>query len=36
MVLLTKSQMQQIFLLTEVLLPCGVLVLGALVWWRHR
>jgi len=36
MVLLTKSQMQQIFLLTEVLLPCGVLVLGTLVWWRHR
>jgi ABC-type uncharacterized transport system involved in gliding motility auxiliary subunit len=36
MVLLTKPQMQQIFLLTEVLLPLGVLVMGAVVWWRRR
>jgi len=29
LLLLTKPQMQQIFLLTEVLLPLGVLVIGA-------
>jgi hypothetical protein len=36
LVLLTKLQMQQIFLLTEVLLPLGVLVIGVLVWWKRR
>ncbi len=36
LLLLTKPQMQQIFLLTEVLLPLGVLVIGAVVWWRRR
>ncbi len=36
LLLLTKPQMQQIFLLTEVLLPLGVLVVGAVVWWRRR
>jgi ABC-type uncharacterized transport system involved in gliding motility auxiliary subunit len=36
MVLLTKSQMQVIFALVEVLLPLGVLALGALIWWRRR
>jgi hypothetical protein len=36
LILLTKPQMRQIFLLTEILLPLGVLVLGALVGWKHR
>jgi hypothetical protein len=36
LVLLTKPQMQQIFLLTEVLLPLGVLIIGAVVWWKRR
>lgn len=36
LVLLTKQQMQQIFLLTEVLLPLSVLILGAVVWWKRR
>jgi ABC-type uncharacterized transport system involved in gliding motility auxiliary subunit len=36
LVLLTKPQMRQIFLLTEVLLPCAVLVIGVVVWWRRR
>jgi hypothetical protein len=36
LVLLTKSQMQRIFLLIEVLLPLSVVALGAVVWWRRR
>src|SRR5207249_8958101 len=36
LVLLTKSQMQRIFLLVEVLLPLGVVAVGAVVWWRRR
>jgi ABC-type uncharacterized transport system involved in gliding motility auxiliary subunit len=36
LVLLTKRQMQQIFLLTEVLPPLSVLVLGVIVWWKRR
>jgi len=36
LVLLTKSQMQRIFLEIEVLLPFGVVALGAVVWWRRR
>jgi gliding motility-associatede transport system auxiliary component len=36
LVLLTKSQMQRIFLLIEVLLPLGVVAVGAVVWWRRR
>lgn len=36
LILLTKLQMRQIFLLTEVLLPLGVLILGAIVWWKSR
>lgn len=36
LILLTKPQMRQIFLLAELLLPLGVLVLGALVWWKNR
>jgi ABC-type uncharacterized transport system involved in gliding motility auxiliary subunit len=36
LVLLTKSQMQRIFLFIEVLLPLGVVALGAVVWWRRR
>lgn len=33
---LTKPQMRQIFLLTELLLPLSVLLIGALVWWQRR
>jgi hypothetical protein len=36
LVLLTKSQMQRIFLVIEVLLPLSVVALGAVVWWRRR
>jgi hypothetical protein len=36
LVLLTKSQMQRIFLVIEVLLPLGVVAAGAVVWWRRR
>jgi hypothetical protein len=36
LVLLTKSQMQRIFLLIEVLLPLSVVAVGAIVWWRRR
>jgi ABC-type uncharacterized transport system involved in gliding motility auxiliary subunit len=36
LILLTRPQMRQIFLVTEVLLPLGVLVLGAIVWWIRR
>jgi hypothetical protein len=36
LVLLTKSQMQRIFLLIEVLLPLSVVTVGAAVWWRRR
>jgi len=36
LVLLTKSQMQRIFLVLEVLLPFGVVAIGAVVWWRRR
>ena len=36
LVLLTKSQMQRIFLLIEVLLPLSVIAVGTLVWWRRR
>ena len=36
LVLLTKSQMQRIFLVVEVLLPLGVVAVGAVVWWRRR
>jgi hypothetical protein len=36
LVLLTKSQMQRIFLAIEVLLPLGVTAAGAIVWWRRR
>ena len=36
LVLLTKSQMQRIFLLIEVLLPLSVVVVGTVVWWRRR
>jgi hypothetical protein len=36
LVLLTKSQMQRIFLLIEVLLPLSVVAVGAVVWWRRR
>jgi len=36
LVLLTKSQMQRIFLAIEVLLPLCVVAAGVLVWWRRR
>jgi hypothetical protein len=36
LVLLTKSQMQRIFLLIEVALPVAVVAGGAIVWWRRR
>lgn len=36
LVLLTKSQMQQIFLVIEVLLPLSVVGVGVVVWWRRR
>jgi hypothetical protein len=36
LVLLTKSQMQRIFLGIEVLLPLGVVAAGGVVWWRRR
>src|SRR5207249_12216338 len=36
LVLLTKRQMQQIFLAIEVLLPLAVILTGGVVWWRRR
>ena len=36
MILLTKRQMQEIFLAVEVLLPLLVIALGAIIWWRRR
>jgi hypothetical protein len=36
LVLLTKRQMQQIFLGIEVVLPLAVVLGGAVVWWRRR
>jgi ABC-type uncharacterized transport system len=36
LVLLTKRQMQQIFVAVEVFLPLAVIVAGGLVWWRRR
>lgn len=36
LVLLTKSQMQRIFLVIEVLLPLSVVAVGTVVWWRRR
>ena len=36
LVLLTKAQMQRIFLLIELALPLGVVAVGAVVWWRRR
>jgi hypothetical protein len=35
-VLLTKAQMQGIFLTVVVLLPLSVIGLGGVVWWRRR
>jgi hypothetical protein len=35
-ILLTKAQMQGIFLVLVVLLPLSVVALGSLVWWRRR
>jgi hypothetical protein len=36
LIVLTRPQMRQIFLVTEVLLPLSVLVAGAGVWWKRR
>jgi hypothetical protein len=36
LVLLTKVQMQRIFLVIEVMLPLSVVALGVVVWWRRR
>jgi hypothetical protein len=36
LVLLTKAQMQRIFLTIEVALPLAVVACGAVVWWRRR
>ena len=36
LVLLTKGQMQGIFLVLVVLLPLSMIALGSLVWWRRR
>jgi hypothetical protein len=36
LILLTKVQMQRIFLAIEVLLPLAVMAAGAVVWWRRR
>jgi len=33
---LTKGQMQGVFVTVEVLLPATVALLGAVVWWRRR
>ena len=35
-VLLTKAQMQGVFLILVVLLPLSVIAFGSLVWWRRR
>lgn len=36
LVLLTKLEMQHIFVVIEVLLPLSVVLWGAVVWWRRR
>ncbi len=36
LVLLTKAQMQRIFLVIEVILPLSVVAVGIVVWWRRR
>ena len=36
LVLLTKIQMQRIFLGIEVLLPLIIVAVGVIVWWRRR
>ena len=36
LILLTKVQMQGIFMIIVVLLPLAVITLGGLVWWRRR
>ena len=36
LVLLTRNQMQGIFLAVEVLLPLAVVACGAVVWWTRR
>jgi hypothetical protein len=36
LILLTKAQMQAIFLIIVVLMPLAVISLGGLVWWKRR
>jgi hypothetical protein len=36
LILLTRPQMRQIFLVTEGLLPLSMLIIGACIWWKRR
>ena len=36
LILLTKTQMQSLFIFIEILLPLSVVLLGGLAWWRRR
>ena len=36
LILLTRPQMRQLFLVTEVLPPLSMLMIGAFVWWKRR
>ncbi len=36
LVLLTGQQMKAIFVVVDLLLPLGVIAVGAVVWWRRR
>ncbi len=35
-ILLTRPQMRQIFLVTEVLPPLSMLMIGTFIWWKRR
>lgn len=36
LILLTRAQIRQIFVLIEILLPLGALLLAGVVWWKRR
>jgi ABC-type uncharacterized transport system involved in gliding motility auxiliary subunit len=36
LILLTRGQMQVVFLVLEVLLPLLVIAVGGVIWWRRR
>jgi ABC-type uncharacterized transport system involved in gliding motility auxiliary subunit len=36
LILLTRPQMRQMFLVTEVFLPLSILIIGAGIWWKRR